>query len=75
MAGLNWAASEKIDLVAKVGYEHTSFFDHRFYGAGLHLYPLKDSRDFKIHAVTAYNSADEILSFNIGLTYYLNIPR
>lgn len=75
MAGLNWEASEQIDVVAKAGYEHSSFFDHRFYGAGVHWYPLKGSRDLKVHSVVAYNSAEEILSVNLGVTYYLNIPR
>lgn len=75
---LTAAPSEKFDIFAKLGFDKGDnelvLAGNRFYtGAGAYWYPLRDSRDLRLHALTSYDSFDESLYFSLGLTYMLNL--
>lgn len=70
---------EKLDLLAKVGYDHGNsavmdFWGSRFYsGAGCYWYPLRDNRDLRVHGLASYDSYDHTFGMSFGLTYSLNL--
>ena len=67
-----YAPSEKWEVYAKGGYE-TGYIGDWFGGLAFHWYPLKDSKDLRVHATAGY-SLDETV-FSIGAIYHLNFPR
>jgi hypothetical protein len=44
-------------------------------GGGVHYFPLRDSRDLRLHAVAAYNSFANSVSISFGATYYFNLTQ
>ena len=44
-------------------------------GGGVHYFPLRESRDLRLHAVAAYNSFANSVSITIGATYYFNLTQ
>lgn len=83
---------EKFEVILKAGYEFNhngtdvlwleDYSDNqRFISAGARVnwYPLKDSRDLRVHAVAAVNSGDPYMydgiAVNIGATYYLDLRK
>lgn len=73
--GLNYAPSEKFDFFAKAGACAVFNDTYAFAGAGVHWFPLRDSRDLRVHGLVAYNNYmhTDALSVNLGLTYNLNL--
>lgn len=49
--------------------------DYAFYGAGIHYYPLRNSKDLRLHVVAAANNYSNDVALTIGATYYFNLTR
>ena len=85
MPSILYSPSDKFDILAKGGYENYALetvedVTVRQWWAGLacHWYPLKDSRDLRVHAVAAYRPGNEFaapapLSLTVGLLYNISI--
>lgn len=65
------------------GYEDELFIptDHSllprywYVGGGVHYFPLKESRDLRLHAVVAYNNFANSVSMTFGATYHFNLTK
>ncbi|MBR3677311.1 MAG: hypothetical protein IKL60_00155 [Alistipes sp.] len=65
------------------GYEDELFIptDHSllprywYAGGGVHYFPLRESRDLRLHAVAAYNSFAKSVSLTFGATYHFNLTK
>ena len=77
-ARIDWAPSERVDLSLRsnvVVDKHPRWIDdwHRAsycnLGAALHFYPIPGSKDFRVHALAAYNFTSRQVDLNIGLLY------
>lgn len=44
-------------------------------GCGIHYFPLRESRDLRLHAVAAYNSFANSVSISLGATYHFNLTQ
>ena len=44
-------------------------------GGGVHYFPLRESRDLRLHAVAAYNNFANSVSISFGATYYFNLTQ
>lgn len=44
-------------------------------GGGIHYFPLRKSRDLRIHAVAAYNNYAQSVSLTFGATYHFNLTK
>ena len=80
MPSILWSPSEKLELLAKAGYESrkapmdpASLTAGYFAGGAIHWFPLKDSRDLRIHASGAYNSLFKTYTLTVGALYYINL--
>ena len=66
-----------------LGYEDSLFVptDHSlcpkywYAGGGVHYFPLRESRDLRIHAVAAYNNFAKSVSFTLGAVYHFNLTQ
>lgn len=70
--------TEKFDLFAKVGFDKGEneliLEGDRFYtGAGAYWYPLRESKDLRVHGLASYDSYEQMLGFSVGITYALNL--
>lgn len=77
-AKLQQALGEKGDIFVKAGYDNgrnSLLMDGKgFYGGlGGYWYPLRDSKDLRIHGLLAYNGVYQELCASIGITYALNL--
>ena len=66
------------------GYEEEGWFiptdglatpRYWYVGGGVHYFPLKESRDLRLHAVAAYNNFANSVSITIGATYHFNLTQ
>ena len=88
MPSILYSPSEKFDILAKGGYENYAqeigedrTFNHWWAGLACHWYPLRDSRDLRIHAVAVYRPESEFfiapannpISVTLGLLYNISI--
>lgn len=66
--------NDKFEAQAKVGYFNNSAGTSANIGAAFRWYPLKDSKDLRLHALVNYDSSPLIngLTFSIGAIYNLN---
>ena len=46
-----------------------------FYGGGVNYYPLRSSKDLRLHAVIAANTHSKSLALSIGATYHFNLTQ
>ena len=46
-----------------------------YVGGGVHYFPLRDSRDLRLHAVAAYNNFAKSVSITLGATYHFNLTQ
>ena len=46
-----------------------------YVGGGVHYYPLRDSRDLRLHGVVAYNNFAKGVSISLGATYHFNLTQ
>jgi hypothetical protein len=46
-----------------------------FYGAGVEYFPIKDSRDVRLHAIWASNSYTARHTINVGVTWKFDVTR
>lgn len=68
------APSEKWEMNLKGGYEKINNGDAGwFLGLAAHWFPLKASRDLRIHGVVTYNNALNSIGAVIGAIYYFNL--
>ena len=77
-AKLGAELSEKVDLFVKGGFDicDTDWISHRkvvYGGLGAYWYPLRSSKDLRIHALCAYDKYYNALEFSAGITYALNL--
>ena len=73
---VKYAPSEKWEFIGRCGYENiTNNTDYMTLGAAAHLFPLRESKDLRIHAAAAYNTMFQCTSLTLGLMYYLRLPR
>ncbi len=49
--------------------------DYLFYGAGLEYFPLKDSRNIRLHAAWSSNAYTKRHAINVGLTWQFDVAR
>ena len=88
MPSVMYSPSEQFDILAKGGYENYTqeigedlTFNHWWAGLACHWYPLRDSRDLRIHAVAVYRPASDYfiapcnnpISLTLGLLYNISI--
>ena len=66
------------------GYEEEGWFiptdglatpSYWYAGGGVHYFPLRESRDLRLHALAAYNNFANSVSITIGATYYFNLTQ
>ena len=79
MPSVTWAPSEKVELLAKAGFESwdapmdpSSMTSSYFAGGAVHWFPLKDSKDLRLHACASYNNLFRTTTLTVGALYYLN---
>ena len=70
--------SEKVDLFVKGGFDicDTDWIAHSNMincGLGAYWYPLRSSKDMRVHALYTYDSNTNSLNFSVGVTYALNL--
>ena len=70
--------TEKFDFFAKFGYESGDnplvLEGNRLYtGAGAYWYPLRDSRDLRVHGLLSYDNYEQMLGVSVGVLYTLNL--
>ena len=46
-----------------------------YVGGGVHYFPLRESRDLRLHAVAAYNNFAKSVSISFGATYHFNLTQ
>lgn len=46
-----------------------------YVGGGVHYFPLRESRDLRLHAVAAYNNFANSVSISVGATYHFNLTQ
>ena len=46
-----------------------------YVGGGVHYFPLRESRDLRLHAVAAYNNFANSVSIMVGATYHFNLTQ
>ena len=83
MPSILWSPGDRFDILAKGGYENYAselvedLTFHRWWaGLACHWYPLRDSRNLRLHAVAAYRPDDFYpapVSLTVGLLYNLSI--
>lgn len=67
------APSEKWELKFKGGYEQAKEGDPGYFmGLAAHWFPLKESKNLRIHTVVSYNNTLNSIGAAIGAIYYLN---
>ena len=71
--------SDKWEILGRVGYEKSTDkvlpYDHWTVGAAAHWFPLRNSKDLRVHAALAHNTGYDMTSLTIGAMYYLRLPR
>lgn len=77
-AKLGAELGDKVDLFVKGGFDicDTDWISRRkvvFGGVGAYWYPLRGSKDLRIHALCAYDKYFNSLDFSAGITYALNL--
>ena len=77
LPSVSWDINDNFSLAANFIAEINKDADasNYIYGIAGHWYPLKDSKDLRIHATAGYHSGMELLTLNLGLLYSLNFPR
>ena len=55
--------------------DHTLCPKYWYAGCGIHYFPLRESRDLRLHAVAAYNSFANSVSMTFGATYHFNLTQ
>ena len=46
-----------------------------YVGGGFHYFPLRESRDLRLHGVVAYNNFANSVSISLGATYHFNLTQ
>ena len=46
-----------------------------YVGGGVHCYPLRKSRDLRVHGMVAYNNFAKGVSVSLGATYHFNLTQ
>ena len=69
--------SDHWEFIGRAGFEHThnANLDNGIFGVAAHWFPLKNSRNLRIHFAGAHQHYLKMNSLTIGAMYYLNIPR
>lgn len=80
MPVVTWSPAEKFDILAKAGYENYALdtveditYKRWWGGLALHWFPLRDSRDLRVHAVTAYDHALSCVTLSFGVLYNISL--
>jgi len=80
MPSVVFSPGEKFDFLAKAGYENYALETvddvtvKRWWGGlACHWFPLRDSRDLRIHAVATYDPTWSFASVTLGLLYNISI--
>jgi len=77
-AKLDAALGEKVDLFVKGGFDicncdWVGYNNFIYAGLGANWYPLRNSKDLRVHALCAYDGNEKALDFSVGVTYALNL--
>ena len=64
-----WEAEEPCFIPAYIGYGK----GYAFYGGGVNYYPLRNSKDLRLHALIGSNTHSNSVAINIGATYHFNL--
>jgi len=64
--------AENLELFGRCNFEHCELGNNWIAGAGVHYYPLRGSKDLRLHAMAAWNSYDNFLTAAVGLSCNLN---
>ena len=69
--------SDHWEFIGRAGFEHThkDNMDNGIFGVAAHWFPLRNSRNLRIHLSGAHQHYLKMNSLTIGAMYYLNIPR
>ena len=59
-------------FVPTEGYLSPSYW---YVGGGVHYFPLRESRDLRLHGVVAYNNFANSVSISLGATYHFNLTQ
>ncbi len=77
MPVVTFSPSEQFDILAKGGYENHAIegvnFNRMWGGLALHWFPIRDSRDLRVHAVASYDHAYSFASLTLGILYNISI--
>ena len=60
---------EEVFIPTYIGYGK----GYAFYGGGVNYYPLRNSKDLRLHAVVGANTHSRSVAINVGATYHFNL--
>ncbi len=70
--GYEYESAEDIRFIPTDNYLCPSYW---YVGGGVHYFPLRNSRDLRVHAVASYNNFAKNVAISIGATYYFNLTQ
>lgn len=90
VGNVKYAVNENLSLFAKSGYDENTeqpnnashIYDqfvvpgtkHFFYGAGMEYFPIKNSKEVRLHGyIASDNNNPQYVTFNIGIRWRMNI--
>lgn len=73
--GIDHASTDIQERQGNLVFVNSPAYDSYTFGGAAHWFPLKDSKDLRLHAVAAYNTGMDMLSLTVGAIYYLSFPR
>lgn len=76
-ANVKWTPSDKFELMLKGVWEREYDAAQNYWLAGgyLYYYPLKSSKDLRLHVASSYGTLFDAFYANLGITYYIHLPR
>lgn len=65
-----------IKILEELGEESVSVKSTSYtFGGAVHCFPLKESRNLRLHAAAGYNTGMDMLTLTAGAIYYLSFPK
>lgn len=73
--GMDRATSDIIEKSGDIVFFNSPAYDSYSFGGAAHWFPLRDSKDLRLHAAAAYNTSLDMVSLTLGAIYYLSFPK
>lgn len=73
--GIDRATSDISIMSGDAIFIDSEKYSNYSFGGAAHWFPLKGSKDLRLHAAAAYNTGLDMLSLTVGAIYYLSFPK